>query len=127
MGTAYRGWNILLGCLLTGLRGRTWLGWTGLFQYLCHWACTAGQNEWYDTTLRGTSSISTYLRIIVGILFNSAQVFILFLAVAVGAIICVVAVSIAKRIKLPAIVMWGRLIGFPLGYATDLIVTYAGA
>lgn len=71
----------------------------------------------------------TFLGTAVGMLFNSPQVFILFLALAAGAIIYVVAelLSIAKRFKSPEIVMWGLLIGFFLGYATDLIVTYAGA
>ena len=71
----------------------------------------------------------TFLGTVVGIIFNSPQVFILFLALAAGAIIYVVAelLSTAKRFKAPAIVMWGLLIGFLLGYATDLIVTFAGA
>ncbi len=71
----------------------------------------------------------TFLGTIVGIIFNSPQVFILFLALAAGAIIYVVVelLGIAKRFKAPDIVMWGLLIGFLLGYATDLIVTFAGA
>lgn len=71
----------------------------------------------------------TFLGTVVGIIFNSPQVFILFLALAAGAIIYVVAelLSTAKRFKAPAIVMWGLLIGFLLGYATDLIVTFSGA
>ena len=70
----------------------------------------------------------TFLGTVVGIIFDSPQVFILFLALAAGAIIYVVAelLSTAKRFKAPAIVMWGLLIGFLLGYATDLIVTFAG-
>jgi hypothetical protein len=35
--------------------------------------------------------------------------------------------GVAKRFKAPEIVMWGLLIGFLLGYATDLVVTFAGA
>lgn len=71
----------------------------------------------------------TFLGTMVGIIFNSPQVFILFLALAAGAIIYVVVelLGIAKRFKAPDIVMWGLLIGFLLGYATDLIVTYGGA
>jgi zinc transporter, ZIP family len=71
----------------------------------------------------------TFLGTMVGILFTSPQVFILFLALAAGAIIYVVAelLGVAKRFKAPEIVMWGLLIGFLLGYATDLIVTYGGA
>jgi ZIP family zinc transporter len=71
----------------------------------------------------------TFLGTVVGIIFNSPQVFILFLALAAGAIIYVVAelLAVAKRFKAPEIVMWGLLIGFLLGYATDLIVTFGGA
>lgn len=71
----------------------------------------------------------TFLGTVVGMIFNSPQVFILFLALAAGAIIYVVAelLGVAKRLKAPEIVMWGLLIGFLLGYATDLIVTFGGA
>src|SRR6266852_3864960 len=71
----------------------------------------------------------TFLGTAVGIIFNSPQIFILFLALAAGAIIYVVAelLGVAKRFKAPEIVMWGLLIGFLLGYATDLIVTWGGA
>jgi zinc transporter, ZIP family len=71
----------------------------------------------------------TFLGTVVGIIFHSPQVFILFLALAAGAIIYVVAelLGVAKRFKAPEIVMWGLLLGFLLGYATDLIVTFGGA
>jgi zinc transporter, ZIP family len=71
----------------------------------------------------------TFLGTVIGTMFNSPQVFILFLALAAGAIIYVVAelLGMAKRFKAPTIVMWGLLIGFLLGYATDLILTFSGA
>jgi ZIP family zinc transporter len=71
----------------------------------------------------------TFLGTIVGIMFHSPQIFILFLALAAGAIIYVIVelLGMAKRFKAPELVMWGLLIGFLLGYATDLIVTYGGA
>jgi len=71
----------------------------------------------------------TFLGTIGGIVFHSPQVFILFLALAAGAIVYVLAELLgqAKRFRAPEIVMWGILLGFLLGYATDLIVTYAGA
>jgi ZIP family zinc transporter len=71
----------------------------------------------------------TFLGTVVGIVFISPQVFILFLALAAGAIVYVVVELLgqAKRFKAPELVMWGLLIGFLLGYATDLIVTYGGA
>ncbi|HKV03252.1 MAG TPA: hypothetical protein VJQ26_14070, partial [Ktedonobacteraceae bacterium] len=71
----------------------------------------------------------TFLGTVVGIVFNSPQVFILFLALAAGAIVYVITELLgqAKRFRAPEIIMWGLLIGFLLGYATDLIVTYGGA
>ena len=35
--------------------------------------------------------------------------------------------GIAKRFKAQDIAMWGLLLGFLLGYVTDLVVAYAGA
>ena len=71
----------------------------------------------------------TFLGTVVGTIFYSPQVFILFLGLAAGSIIYVVAelFGVAKRFKSPEIVMWGVLLGFLLGYLTDLIVTYGGA
>ncbi len=71
----------------------------------------------------------TFLGTVVGTIFNSPQVFILFLALAAGVILYVLAELLgqAKRFRAPEIVMWGVLIGFLLGYITDLIVPYAGA
>jgi ZIP family zinc transporter len=71
----------------------------------------------------------TFLGTVVGTLFASPQVFILFLALAAGAIIYVVAelFGVAKRFKAPELVMWGVLLGFLLGYITDLVVTFGGA
>lgn len=71
----------------------------------------------------------TFLGTLVGIAFQSPQLFIFCLALAAGAIIYVIAelLGVAKRFKSPEIVMWGLLIGFLLGYATDLVVTFAGA
>lgn len=71
----------------------------------------------------------TFLGTIFGVLFNSPQVFILFLALAAGAILYVIGelFGVAKRFKAPELSMWGLLLGFSLGYITDLLVTFAGA
>lgn len=71
----------------------------------------------------------TFLGTLVGIAFHSTELFIFCLALAAGAIIYVIAelLGVAKRFKAQDIVMWGLLVGFLLGYATDLIVTFAGA
>jgi zinc transporter, ZIP family len=71
----------------------------------------------------------TFLGTAVGIAFYSPQLFVFFLALAAGAIIYVVAelFGVAKRFTSQEIIMWGLLGGFLLGYASDLIVTFAGA
>lgn len=71
----------------------------------------------------------TFLGTLVGSLVHSPQIFILFLALAAGAIIYVVAELLggARRFKAPETVMWGLLLGFLLGYSTDLLVTFGGA
>lgn len=71
----------------------------------------------------------TFLGTILGILFHSPQLFIFCLAFAAGAILYVVVelLGVAKRSKAQEIVMLGLFVGFFLGYATDLIVTFAGA
>jgi len=71
----------------------------------------------------------TFLGTAVGIQFQSTEVFVFFLALAAGAIIFVLAelLAVAKRFKRQDLVMWGLLVGFLLGYATDLIIGFAGA
>jgi ZIP family zinc transporter len=71
----------------------------------------------------------TFLGTVAGIIFQSPTIFIFCLALAAGAIIYVVAelLGVAKRYRMPEIVMWGLLLGFLLGYMTDLLITYAGA
>ena len=71
----------------------------------------------------------TFLGTVIGIRFHSTETFIFCLTLAAGAIIYVVAelLGVAKRFKAQEIVMWGLLIGFLLGYVTDLVITYAGA
>ncbi len=71
----------------------------------------------------------TFLGTILGISVQSTPVFILFLALAAGAIIYVVAelLAVARRFKAQDVIMWGLLAGFLLGYGTDLIVSFAGA
>lgn len=70
----------------------------------------------------------TFLGTVAGIVFHSPEIFIFSLALAAGAILYVVVelLGVAKRFKAPEIVMWGLLVGFLLGYATDMIVTLAG-
>lgn len=86
--------------------------------------------SWKFITLLGLiGGGPTFLGTIIGTIFHSSEVFILFLALAAGAILYVIVelLGMAKRFKSPEIVMWGLLFGFLLGYATDLIVTFGGA
>ncbi len=71
----------------------------------------------------------TFLGTLIGIAFQSPEVFVFCLTFAAGAIIYVTAelLGVAMRFKARDIVMWGLLLGFLLGYMTDLIITYAGA
>jgi len=71
----------------------------------------------------------TFLGTVTGIVFNSPQVFILFLALAAGAIIYVIVelLGIARRSATPRLIVGGLLLGFLFSYATDLIITYGGA
>ncbi len=71
----------------------------------------------------------TFVGTVVGMLYLSEQVFILFLALAAGSILYVTAelLGVARRVASAEVIMWGLAIGFFLGYLTDLILTYAGA
>jgi zinc transporter, ZIP family len=71
----------------------------------------------------------TFLGTVVGIQIQSTELFILFLALAAGAILFVVAelLGVAKRFGRQDVVMWGLFVGFFLGYITDLVVSFAGA
>jgi zinc transporter, ZIP family len=71
----------------------------------------------------------TFLGTVVGMRYHSPQVFILFLALAAGSILYVVVelLAMAKRNASAELIMWGLVVGFFLGYFTDLVVTYAGA
>ncbi len=71
----------------------------------------------------------TFLGTLLGVSVHSEALSILFLTLAAGAIIYVVAemLGVAKRFKAQEVIMWGVLLGFMLGYGTDLIVSWAGA
>lgn len=71
----------------------------------------------------------TFLGTIVGYSIRSDAVFVLFLTLAAGSILYVVTelLHVGRRFELPALTMWGVLLGFLAGYGTDLILTWAGA
>src|SRR5205807_8310552 len=71
----------------------------------------------------------TFLGTVIGYVFTSTYVYVLFLALAAGALIYVVneLFHIGRRLNSPAALAWGLLFGFMLAFATDLFLTYAAA
>jgi len=71
----------------------------------------------------------TFVGTLVGTQFANEYVFVLFLALAAGAIIYVVAELLftGRRMGAWSITVWGLLIGFLVGLATELVIVAAGA
>ncbi|MEP7284854.1 MAG: ZIP family metal transporter [Chloroflexota bacterium] len=71
----------------------------------------------------------TFVGTILGYSVYSEALFVLFLALAAGSIFYVVAelLHVGRRFDLRELVMWGIVLGFILGFATDLILTWGGA
>ena len=71
----------------------------------------------------------TFVGTVVGYVFTSTYIYVLFLALAAGALLYVVneMFHIGRRLNSPAAMAWGLLIGFLLAYATDLFLTYVAA
>jgi len=71
----------------------------------------------------------TFLGTVIGYLFTSTYIYVLFLALAAGALFYVVneMFHIGRRLNSPAAMAWGLLLGFLLAYSTDLFLTYLAA
>ncbi|HEV2013621.1 MAG TPA: ZIP family metal transporter [Candidatus Dormibacteraeota bacterium] len=71
----------------------------------------------------------TFLGTVVGYIFTSTYIYVLFLALAAGALLYVIneMFHIGRRLNSPAAMAWGLLIGFLLAYGTDLFLTYVAA
>ena len=71
----------------------------------------------------------TFLGTVVGYVFTSAYIYVLFLALAAGALLYVVneMFHIGLRLNSPAAMAWGILLGFLLAYGFDLFLTYVAA
>ena len=71
----------------------------------------------------------TFLGTVIGYVFTSTYIYVLFLALAAGALLYVVneMFHIGRRLNSPAAMGWGILLGFLLAYATDLFLTYVAA
>lgn len=71
----------------------------------------------------------TFLGTVLGYRINSPQAFVLFLALAAGALFYVIGemFAVGRRFQQPPASAWGIVIGFLAAYATDLILTIGGA
>jgi len=71
----------------------------------------------------------TFLGTVIGYVFTSTYIYVLFLALAAGALLYVVneMFHIGRRLNSPAAMGWGILLGFLLAYAADLFLTYVAA
>jgi len=71
----------------------------------------------------------TFFGTVIGYVFTSTYVYVLFLALAAGALLYVVneMFHLGRRLNSPAAMGWGLLLGFLLGYVTDLFLTYHAA
>lgn len=68
----------------------------------------------------------TFLGTMIGYVFTSRAVYVLFLALAAGALLYVIneMFHLGRRFNSPVLMGWGLLLGFLLAYATDLFLTY---
>ena len=65
---------------------------------------------------------------IVGYSVSNTYFFVLFLALAAGALIYIISemFNVGRKLNTPSMLGWGVLLGFLAGYGTDLILTFAG-
>jgi ZIP family zinc transporter len=73
--------------------------------------------------------LPTFLGTVIGYVFTSTYIYVLFLALAAGALLYVVneMFHIGRRLNSPVALGWGLLFGFLLAFATDLLLTYLAA
>jgi ZIP family zinc transporter len=71
----------------------------------------------------------TFLGTVLGYSVQSEPAFILFLALAAGSILYVIAelLHVGRRFLLREVAVWGLFLGFCAGYGTDLLLIWAGA
>src|SRR5258708_5371971 len=71
----------------------------------------------------------SFLGTIIGYDVYSEAVFVLFLALAAGSIFYVVAelLNVGRRFEMRELAMWGIVLGFLIGFVTDLLLTWGGA
>ena len=71
----------------------------------------------------------TFLGTLIGYRVTSPQAFVLFLALAAGALFYVTSemYAVGRRFQQPPVSAWGIIAGFLVAYATDLLLTIGGA
>ena len=71
----------------------------------------------------------TFVGTVIGYVFTSTYIYVLFLALAAGAILYVIneMFHIGRRLNSPVALAWGLLLGFLFAYGTDLFLTYLAA
>jgi ZIP family zinc transporter len=90
----------------------------------------AGNASWGFIGLAGLiGGGPTFLGTILGISFHSQLIYVLFLALAAGSIIYVLAqlLPLVRRMQMQQLVMGGLVMGFTVAFATDLVLVAAGA
>jgi zinc transporter, ZIP family len=90
----------------------------------------AGNASWGFIGLAGLiGGGPTFIGTVIGSIFHSELIFILFLSLAAGSIIYVLAqlLTIVKRAQAQQLVMAGLVVGFTVAYGTDLVLIAAGA
>ncbi|MFY9614761.1 MAG: ZIP family metal transporter, partial [Candidatus Dormiibacterota bacterium] len=70
----------------------------------------------------------TFIGTVIGYNFSNRYVFVLFLALAAGALIYVISemIAVGRRMNSQVALAWGLLLGFLAGYGTDLLLSWAG-
>ena len=70
----------------------------------------------------------TFVGTMVGYSVSNTYFFVLFLALAAGALIYIISemFNVGRKLNTPSMLGWGVLVGFLAGFGTDLILTYAG-
>jgi zinc transporter, ZIP family len=92
-------------------------------------ALDAARPSWGFLLLAGlVGGGPTFIGTMIGYVFTSTYLYVLFLALAAGAVLYVIneMFHLGRRFNSPVLMAWGIFVGFLLGYSTDLFLTYVG-
>ena len=90
---------------------------------------TGNRPSWRFLALAGIMGGGpTFLGTVFGYIVYSEALFVLFLALAAGSIFYIVGelLNVGRRFDMRMLVMWGIVIGFLIGFGTDMILTWGG-